>query len=1262
MAENIDIGADAAGDLNVQQQEEEVAAAAEHPANEGPEPEQVFLFEVYLIQGDDEMDVLLIPRELASDHFPPLLNRRYTYVEHIQITEPEGLSSDVEVGFLAVESAFVIANDWWKEYVNRNGLRPLDAILFSRHVPGAPKNHFLVDFIRRTNQQNMNVPEFRLQNLLFQLCFTHWANTVRLLSIPTEEVRQHFAAIGIPSESVGKARLHFTGARDNEWPVTMILAPTPTTVHHMMTFSDKFVTENNLKVGDLIDFYKPAWPLHSRHFLIKVAEGAGQMLEPGQGSGSAAKDSDGDNDGDGTGGGGNRKGNEKGISGRDKRQGDGGSSGGHPKRQKNRSFFVEGKGLWGYVDGSEIPPDASKAKDEAAKAAAIQAAAQWRVNNAKVVSWILGSVNTSIGIPMRGLRTAKEMWDYLEKVYQQSNLARKFQIEYDMFSFEQGEKTIQEFYASFMDLWAEYEFVNMGNMTTACCIQNLKTIYDERKVMQFLMKLRSDYENIRVQQKGGRNFDRKKSNHQAYHVTGVTTDGSNTDVKLGVASPTSLQNGAPFNDDIRKLVQSSVSSALSSAFSVIGLSGKNSHLSPIINPLWIIDPGASNHMTGIHTSPSSAKPYSGNTHIFTANGEKLDIVGTNNLSMSIIPNSSLRLPNVFLVPKLTTNLISVGQLVDDDNIVSFSRDGCLIQDRRTGMVKGKGRRIGRLATTAPKLLVYQRQRNQGQPTATSLHQPEQGQSSPFEPVSSPLPSSTLVELIPSEPVVSLRQSTRSTRPPDRLTLLTHRSLFTSLDSIDIPSSYQQNDPEDDEEGNDLGDFSLEGVELYSSPTEFTTAKMAERDPKGKRIADSDVQHEKKQEGTGEIVEEITLEGYSGKKKNRQESSTASDSADPLLAKPTQIGEKMGIFVFEMRLTQSNVEEDRLLILEEPAFEHFYPILKHRRALSMNLRLIDQKTSVVRLEAMDVIRCYKHVQPSEETDVLPSDETDVLVNFVKSRNQETMSSTPTQVSENMGIFLFEMRLTQRDFEQGRFVIPLDLILPYFPPLANAANRRNNYSRTIQVTDPENTHLNLLMRFGVSESALVHEGDLWKETFQMFKTEATDMTRFYRPVPMAHPYHFLVDFGRSTPEFKPENFLFQLELNHYGIAFRRLVVPTEEVRKHFPHVTRNEMIMRFTDIQNKSWLKKILFVSHTYMLVLEEDFVIDKNLKDGDVIRFYKPVRPLHTLHFLVELVSKAAASKTDPTQSRNPIKQGGGGGKHSGGRKVRKFPLGDCCAS
>ncbi|KAK2990489.1 hypothetical protein RJ640_004191 [Escallonia rubra] len=126
-------------------------------------------------------------------------------------------------------------------------------------------------------------------------------------------------------------------------------------------------------------------------------------------------------------------------------------------------YFVEGKGLWDYVDGSEPQPAAIQVKE----------AAQRKDNNAKVISWILGSVDTSIGIPIRGLQTAKDMWEYLEK-------------------------SIQDYYAGFMNMWTEYEFVIMRKITTACCLRALKDINDERKVMQFLMKLRSDYEIVRA--------------------------------------------------------------------------------------------------------------------------------------------------------------------------------------------------------------------------------------------------------------------------------------------------------------------------------------------------------------------------------------------------------------------------------------------------------------------------------------------------------------------------------------------------------------------------------------------------------------------------------------------------------------------------------------------------------------------------------------------------------------------------------------------
>lgn len=56
--------------------------------------------------------------------------------------------------------------------------------------------------------------------------------------------------------------------------------------------------------------------------------------------------------------------------------------------------------------------------------------------------------------------------------------------------------------------------------------------------------------------------------------------------------------------------------------------------------------------------------------------------------------SFINLSNVFHSPKLATNLVSVGQLVDDVNSVYFSANGCIIQDEITGRMTGKGHKVG----------------------------------------------------------------------------------------------------------------------------------------------------------------------------------------------------------------------------------------------------------------------------------------------------------------------------------------------------------------------------------------------------------------------------------------------------------------------------------------------------------------------------------------------------------------------------------------
>jgi hypothetical protein len=51
---------------------------------------------------------------------------------------------------------------------------------------------------------------------------------------------------------------------------------------------------------------------------------------------------------------------------------------------------------------------------------------------------------------------------------------------------------------------------------------------------------------------------------------------------------------------------------------------------------------------------------------------------------------------VFLAPQLSTNLIFVGQLVENNCDVKFSDDGCVVQDQITGEQIAKGPKVGRL--------------------------------------------------------------------------------------------------------------------------------------------------------------------------------------------------------------------------------------------------------------------------------------------------------------------------------------------------------------------------------------------------------------------------------------------------------------------------------------------------------------------------------------------------------------------------------------
>ncbi|GKV01068.1 hypothetical protein SLEP1_g13660 [Rubroshorea leprosula] len=106
---------------------------------------------------------------------------------------------------------------------------------------------------------------------------------------------------------------------------------------------------------------------------------------------------------------------------------------------------------------------------------------------------------------------------------------------------------------------------------------------------------------------------------------------------------------------------------------------------------WYFDSGCCNHMSSITAHFSLMSPNNSFLDIYFADSSPMNVSYIGNVS-----TKSLTLPNAFLFPKLSYNLLSVGQLCDLGLEVTFSAHGCCVQDPRTGQLLGTGRKVGHL--------------------------------------------------------------------------------------------------------------------------------------------------------------------------------------------------------------------------------------------------------------------------------------------------------------------------------------------------------------------------------------------------------------------------------------------------------------------------------------------------------------------------------------------------------------------------------------
>ena len=96
---------------------------------------------------------------------------------------------------------------------------------------------------------------------------------------------------------------------------------------------------------------------------------------------------------------------------------------------------------------------------------------------------------------------------------------------------------------------------------------------------------------------------------------------------------------------------------------------------------WILDTGATNHMTGVRSAFSELDTGVRGTVRF-GDGSMVDIHGRATILFSCKTGEHQRLGGVYYIPRLTANIISLGQL-DEDKYKVLIEDGVLrIRDQR----------------------------------------------------------------------------------------------------------------------------------------------------------------------------------------------------------------------------------------------------------------------------------------------------------------------------------------------------------------------------------------------------------------------------------------------------------------------------------------------------------------------------------------------------------------------------------------------------
>ncbi|RVW65271.1 hypothetical protein CK203_049556 [Vitis vinifera] len=100
----------------------------------------------------------------------------------------------------------------------------------------------------------------------------------------------------------------------------------------------------------------------------------------------------------------------------------------------------------------------------------------WAVLDARIMSWLLGSVEPHIVTHLPAPSHRSIYVGLLEEVYHQDNDAHRFQLKHAIAMFQHGSLSIQNYYSAFLTLWHEYPDLVTADVPSAA-LSTIQTIH-----------------------------------------------------------------------------------------------------------------------------------------------------------------------------------------------------------------------------------------------------------------------------------------------------------------------------------------------------------------------------------------------------------------------------------------------------------------------------------------------------------------------------------------------------------------------------------------------------------------------------------------------------------------------------------------------------------------------------------------------------------------------------------------------------------------